>query len=274
MTLYEFLKNIILLLIFASVTPFLIKVITTQYKLFLEPPTYIGIIPVKGYLHESSPYIKQLHTFFKDPFIKGIVLKIDCCECAAGTAHAIFNEIQQLKKIYPKPLITLIENLCVSGVYLIACTSDYIIASETAIIGGIGGYTASPDLEVLCKQCAIDYTRKKTITESVSQTTALYTELYQQFTKHVASARRLSLATVSNWAQEKIFTGKQAYNLGLVNAIGSLHTVITLLKEKALIDSEIECIEKDTTAYPFFQSPLLRIINSIVANKNPQEAQR
>src|SRR5579863_7880002 len=138
MTLYEFLKSIALIIVFANITPFLIKNLKSHYSYFLEPYTYIGILHIKGYVSDSSAYTKDLLTFFKDPLIKGIILKIDCFECAAGTSQAISNDIQQLKKEYPKPIITFVENSCVAGAYLIASASDYIIAPEHAIIGGIG----------------------------------------------------------------------------------------------------------------------------------------
>jgi len=274
MTLYEFLKNIILILIFANITPFLIKNLKSQYRYFLEPCTYIGILTIKGPLSDSAAYTKHLHTFFKDPLIKGIILKIDCFECAAGTSQIIFNEIQQFKKENPKPIITLIENTCISGGYLIASACDYIIAPETAIIGGIGSYQHPEQLTSFLNLSAMNYFVKPVSSEEPvnNQNNANAHEIYQQFTKQVANSRKLSLATVSNWANTKLFTGKQACSLGLVNAIGSMHTVIAILKEKALIDGEIEWIEKKHVTFNHFQSHLLKVLYNIVMNGNLKEA--
>lgn len=236
MTLNESLKNILLLLVCAYIAPFLLEGIKEHYINLLEPRTSIGMVTIKGAITDSSSYIKQFHSLFKNPYIKGIVISVDCYECAAGTSETIFYELQELKKEFPKPLITLVENECLSGAYLIASTSDYIIAPETSLIGAIGSYTTPPHIQELC-----------------NSTDATRTEIYQQTTKHIATARKLSLATVSNWADGKIFTGKQALRLGLINFTGSMHTVVTLLKEKALIDGEIEWIntQKHYTPSPF-----------------------
>lgn len=241
MTLNELLKNIILLLVCAYIAPFLLEGIKEHYINLLEPRTSIGMVTIKGAISDSSPYIKQFHSLFKNPYIKGIVISVDCYDCTAGTSEAIFYELQELKKEFPKPLITLIENECLSGAYLIASTSDYIIAPEISLVGAIGSYTTPPHIQELCN--ANDATR---------------IEIYQQTTKHIATARKLSLATVSNWADGKIFTGKQALKLGLINFTGSMHTVVTLLKEKALIDGEIEWIntQNHDTASPFSLSLL------------------
>jgi len=272
MTLYEFLKSIILILVFATIIPFLLHNIKLQYNYFLEPYTYIAILPIKGSLSDSSVYSKNLRSFFKDPLIKGIVLKIDCFESAAGTSQIIFNEIQHYKKEYPKPVITLVENVCVAGGYLIASASDYIIAPETAIIGGIGRYTYAEQLTHFLSHFAVNYCIKKNSQEQNIHNNVLYNETYQHFIKQVATTRKLSLATVSNWANEKIFTGKQAYSLGLVNALGSMHTVISFLKEKALIDGEIEWIEKEHNKSNIFQSHLLQSIYSNIMKKSLKEA--
>jgi protease-4 len=267
MILYEFLKSILLAVILISITPFAITHIKTQYSSFFEPHTYIGILSIKESVTDSSAYIKHLHSFFKDTQIKGIILKINCYDCAAGTSQTIFNEIQQGKKIYPKPVIALIENICIAGAYLIASASDYIIAPESAIIGGIGFYTIPPQLSDYTTFFAVNYPLKKHLHEHQNQNDSLHNETYQQFIKYVATARRLSLSTSNNWAQGKIFTGKQASNLGLVNTIGSMHTVITLLKEKALIDGEIEWIEKDIKSH-HFQSALLQLLYNVALTAN------
>jgi protease-4 len=72
---------------------------------------------------------------------------------------------------------------------------------------------------------------------------AIETESYQQLTKQIALGRKLSLTTTANWAEGKIFTGTQALALGLINEIGSSATVTRVIKEKALIENEIEWVE-------------------------------
>lgn len=222
MTLFETVKTIIFLTIFAYVAPFFFEGIKKNYLPLLEPRTYIGVIHIQEAIENSYHVTATLHSFFKDSSIKAIVIKMDCSDGAVGTSQTIFHEIRQLKKEYPKPIITLVENKCTGGAYLVASACDYIIAPESAVIGNIG-LSESSDTP--------------TIEEKTKNITA---DIYQQITKQVALARKLSLTTVSNWAEGKIFTGHQALNLGLINEIGSLCNVIKIIKEKALIEGEIE----------------------------------
>jgi len=248
MTLYESLKTVLLFLIFAYIGPFLIEGIKNYYKPIMEQQTNIGIIFIKKNISDSFLCIKHLNTFFKNPSIKGIILSIDCYNCCAGTSNAIFNEIQQLKREFPKPIIALIENSCISGAYLIASATDYIVAPESSLIGGIETYAAPTQLPTLLHECAINYETPLCNAEHYKlsdNNTPKPREIADQMTKSIATARKLSLATTTNWASQKIFTAKQALSLGLINALGSLHTVGAILKEKGLIDSEIILIEKN-----------------------------
>jgi len=229
MTLFESIKSIIVITIFLCLAPFLIESIKKQYIPLLEPRTNIAIVSITESLHHANSVINQLHTFFKDPLVKGILVTIDCSDAAAGTSQAIFHDLRQLKKEYPKPVIALVENACVSGAYLIASACDYIIAPESAIIGNISTSFSTSSLE-----------RIKTKNNEHFQ--SIETESYQQLIKQVALGRKLSLTTTANWAEGKICTGTQALALGLINEIGSLCTVMKVIKEKALIENEIEWI--------------------------------
>jgi protease-4 len=232
MTLLNALKTLFLLTIILYIAPFFIDGIKKQYIHLLEPQTPIGIISITKPLHTASCPVKELHSFFKDPNIKGIVMKINCAETASGTSQSLFHDIRYLKKEYPKPIIALVENMCLSGAYLIASACDAIVAPESALIGNIGKTFSAWSTQQIP-------TEKDIITETTEHDAYLY------LTKQIALSRKLSLTTLANWGDGKIFTGTQAFALGLINEIGSLCTVIKIIKEKALIEGEIEWIEHD-----------------------------
>ena len=269
MTFFDYLKNIFLVLILLQIAPSLIEGIRRQYGRYLEPRTQVGVLPIKGVLYDSSSYVKQLHTFFKDTNIKAILLKMDSPGSASGTGETIFNELQTLKKEYPKPVVTLIENQCTSGGYWIACASDYIIAPGTALLGSIGvTFSYLFQLKGLIEQYNIRYASVKAGTyktttdpfvditpEEQALLQGIANDTYQQFTQSIASARKLSLNTINEWADGKILTGQQAYKLGLIDELGSASNAIKVIREKALIEGEIEWVhppKKDGWASKLF----------------------
>ena len=237
MTLFEFIKTIALTTFLLYLIPFFSESIKKQYLPLVEPHTPIAIIKIKDNLYCSHDIMHQLHHFFKKPTIKGIVMKIDCSDSAVGTAQILFHTIRQLKQEFPKPIIALIENSCLAGAYLVASACDYIIAPESALIGNIG---PNSNETILKKINSINEHNRESI-ES---------DTYQQLTKHIALSRKLSLTTIHNWGNGKIFTANQALAIGLINETGAMHTVIKTIKERALIEDEIELIEQKVLSLP------------------------
>lgn len=208
MTLYAYCKAVFFLLLALWLAPFLIEGIRTHYVYFFEPHTHLGVINIDDTVDNSWRITQKLHSFFNNQHIKGILLIINSTQQCNGTHYALFNEIMLLKKEHHKPIVALIENRSECGSYLIASAADYIIAPVTA-------YITMPQP---------------------------HGDSYQSLIKQIASSRTLSLATASEWADGKTFTGAQAQLLRLVDETGSLHNAITFFKHKALIMGEMKWV--------------------------------
>lgn len=266
---FDYFKNIFLILIFLQITPALLIGIKKQYSKYLMPRTKIGLVEINGVLYSSDKYNKRLNKYFKDPEIKAILIKMECPGSAAGTAQSIFNEINILKKEYPaKPIITLVENVCASGGYYIACATDEIITPGSALIGSIGSNLPYLfQLQEFIEQYKIKYEtikagKYKNIADPFVAMTAderamlqgVIDDSYFQFADDVVKTRKVSLKEKEKWADGKIFSGRQALKLGLVDMLGSARTAIDRLKDKALIKGEIEWVKqpKKTSFWSLF----------------------
>jgi len=259
MNFMNLLKNIFFFLLFLQLAPALLMGVKKQFSRYVEQKTSVAIVEIKGILTNSNDYNKQLHKYFSDPEIKAILIKMECPGGASGTSAAIFNEIRELKKEHPKPIVTLVENLCASGGYYIASATDRIIAPQAAIVGSIGAaMNYMFKLRDFVEQFKIHYTPItagdfKCMTDPFCDLTpeqrallqGVVSDTYEQFTQDVAQQRNLVLNQAPNWANGKIFTARQALKLGLVDEIGSASTAVKAIKELALIDGEIEWIKQD-----------------------------
>jgi len=245
--------NIFLILLIIQFTPALIRTIKTTYTDILEPKTKVGIISMKGTLNDSTQYAKELKKLFENNDVKAIVLKMDCPGGSAGASQALFYEVKELKKRHLKPVITWVQNVCASGGYYIASATDHIISTPSAFVGSIGAYIPQPQLKKFIEQFKIEYSdisagAYKTAGNPLLDLTSdqakmlkgLVDDTYHQFTADVAGQRsKLSLNNVKQWADGKIFTGKQALELGLIDEIGSQSTVEHYIKQKAHIEGAI-----------------------------------
>jgi protease IV len=253
----DFLRNLLYVFIIIQLIPFMFTTIRHTYSNLTEARTKVGIISVKGTLCNASPYIKNLRKFFKDDDIKAILLNIDCSGGTAGSAQAIYQEIIDLKKEHLKPIIVFIENICASGAYYIASAADQdgIVATPSALVGSIGVYIEQPQFKEFIEQFKVKYSVVKSgayktagnpllapTAEGEAMLQSVTDDTYNQFIRDVAAARpQLSIDKANEWANGKIFTGRQAHGL-LVDHIGSMSTVEQLLRKKAPIKGEIEWI--------------------------------
>src|SRR5579859_4424803 len=258
MTFSDILKNTFyILFIVILIQPFITS-IKKMYEKSLHPTTKVGYLEMQGVILDSAGYVKQLKKYFKDEEIKAILFKMDADGGVAGSSEVIFHEIMEMKKEYPKPLVVLIENMCASGAYWIACAADHIIASPVAWIGNIG--VTIPyrfKFNKLINQYNVQYEPVKAgeYKEFLNQFVetkpnekvmlqSLVDQSYQEFTESVASRRsKLSLNKVNDWANGKVFTGRQALEMVLIDELGSKTNAIVWIKDKALIDGKIEWVK-------------------------------
>ena len=246
-------KGIILLMLVFFSLP-LLTALATGIKRFytqhLDPRVGVGVVTIKGVLYDSSSLVKQLHELFEEKDVKAILLKIESPGSAAGTGQAIHQELQLLKQEHPKPVIALIENVCASGGYYIASAADHIIATGSSTIGSIGSnmpfffqlhdFIERYDVHYLPVKAG----QYKNTTDPFSKRTdqevellqGLVDDVYEQFAADIAKNRKLSLPNRAQWAEGKLFTGRQALKLGLIDELGSATTAIKAIKDKAMIE--------------------------------------
>lgn len=251
------LSTIIAILFFISVTPSLVRNIKTNYELASKPKSKVARIYIKNAISECQTYQQQLEKSFKDDSIKAILLEIDSPGGTVGHSQAIFLEILALKKLYKKPIISVVENVCASGAYYIACATDYIIAPPGALIGSIGSYIAMFKCKELMEYLKIQHKvrqsgRFKTVLnpyggDETAEQDALIQHLsddvYDQFVQDVAQCRGIIAKKHHEWADGKIFTARDALRLGLINKTGYISEAKEKLKDLANIEDEIEWIK-------------------------------
>jgi protease-4 len=259
----EYLKNIFLILILIQILPFLITNFRKNMGDIFEPKTKVGILSFNSAVFSSDYYTKELQKNFKDSDIKAIVLHFkNAPGGTAGAGQVIFMQLQELKKLHVKPVLAVIEDCCGSAAYYIAAATDYIIAAPSSDVGSIGVYIARPQFKEFIEQFKIKYDvtqsgeYKTTGNPLVAPTPAqlamlqrITDDCYEQFVNDVAASRPKLNKNSKEWADGKIFTGREGLKLGLVDELGTLLTAERILKEKLLIKGEIEWVKPEKSGF-------------------------
>ena len=195
---------------------------------------------------------KALNQTFEDILenknIKGAVLRIDSPGGDAMTSEIILNAMRVLKG--EKPLVISMGNIAASGGYYIACLGDKIYADPMTITGSIGVLAAFPNMKGLADRIGIDAeqvnSHKNAMGYSIfeplsdgfkNSTKGAIEKIYTTFKSRVAEGRSLDMEKVEDLAQGRVWSGKDALENGLVDALGGLEDAIEAVAEMAAIEN-------------------------------------
>ena len=222
-------------------------------------------------------FVKTLEELSKDDWIKAVVLRVDSPGGSALTSELIWRTIEKLKKY--KPVIVSMGNVAASGGYYIAAGADHIFADPLSITGSIGVFATLPNVKgflddigiqaqsVETHPNALGYSPFQTLNKSYEQQMISGIEnIYDIFKERVIQGRELSPEAVENLAQGRVWSGKQALKLGLIDDLGDLQDAITL----AANDLDIE--DYNVIEYPKFEDNLENMLKGITPSlelRNP-----
>lgn len=173
----------------------------------------------------------------RDENIKAIVFRVNSGGGSALASESIWRE--SLLASQQKTFVVSMGDAAASGGYYIACPADYIVANPTTITGSIGVFGILPNAEELMNNIGIStqvvntnkYSDIGTITRSLKDKEKevigkSIDEIYETFITHVAEGREMPVEMVDSVGQGRIWTGTDAYSLGLIDMLGDMQTAI------------------------------------------------
>ncbi len=210
----------------------------------------------------------------RDDTIAGIVLHIDSPGGSALASETIRNEIE-LTRQAGKPLIASMSSMAASGGYWISSAADEIWASPTTITGSIGIYGAFVTLDksfdslgvhsdgVGTTQLAGAFNPARPLNSAIADSMQQIIENnYRRFIQLVAEGRNLAPEDVEKIAQGRVWAGKTAQELGLVDKFGNIDDAIQSAADWADIEEyDIVYVEQDLTAREKFFRRLNRFLS-------------
>lgn len=192
----------------------------------------------------SDRFAKELRELRDDEDVKAIVLRVNSPGGSATASEVILREILLTRK--EKPVVVSMGNVAASGGYWIAAGADRIFAEENTITGSIGVFGMLSNIQEVANNHGFTWDVVKTgrfadigsnVRPKTEEELAIYQEsvakTYELFLKKVSKYRNLPKAEVHKIAQGRIWSGKEAAKIGLVDTIGGLEAAIAHAAEKA-----------------------------------------
>ncbi|MCL1079626.1 signal peptide peptidase SppA [Parashewanella spongiae] len=229
----------------------------------------VGIIVAKGTIlngnqpagtiggKSTSDLLRQARF---DRQIKAVVLRVDSPGGSAFASEQIRQELLALKEA-GKPVVVSMGTYAASGGYWISASSDYIFATPTTLTGSIGIFGMFNTIEdslasigVFSDGVGTSEWTKASSTRGISpQIKAVIQKQvdrgYHNFISLVAKEREMTLEQVDKVAQGRVWSGKKALELGLVDELGDLDKAVAKAAEFAQLKNfDTQIIQKQLTA--------------------------
>ncbi len=210
---------------------------------FGGPGDRIGVVEVDGTIMDSKKVIENLRRFEKDDSVRAVVVRVNSPGGAVAPSQEIYSAVRRLKE--HKPVVVSMGTVAASGGYYIACGADTIFANPGTITGSIGVITQFFNIEGLVERIDLEVHTvasgdfkdagspfKPFAPEDEAVFRAMVQDVHRQFVEDVADCRGMGIDEASEIADGRIFTGRQAYSMDLVDQLGSLQDAIEYLADE------------------------------------------
>lgn len=195
----------------------------------------------------SGDIRKALDTAANDASVKAVVMRVDSPGGSAEASEVILNATRQIRG--KKPFVVSMGDVAGSGGYYIACGADAIFADEATITASIGvvggklittglwdklgvnwvGHKRGANADIFTSSRRFDDGQRKVLEDYMEK-------VYEVFKGHVVAGRGDKLQKpIDEMAGGRVYTGKQALDLGLVDQIGGLKEAIDYAAAKASV---------------------------------------
>jgi protease-4 len=205
----------------------------------------VAVVEVEGIIGgdaarglDSDGVIRVLGEYRDDPAVRAVVLRINSPGGVVAPTQEIFTAVRRLREA-KKPVVASLGSVAASGGYYVAVAADRIYASPGTLTGSIGVVMQLANLEGLLKKVGVEYVVVKAgaykdvgnmaramTPEERRILQSLLDDVYDQFIGAVAEGRGLDPQAVRAFAEGRIYSGRQAQSLKMVDDLGGLEDAI------------------------------------------------
>ena len=224
--------------------------------------------------------VKTIRKIAKDDEVKAVVLRVNSPGGSADASEQIWGALQSLRQ-QGLPVVVSMGDLAASGGYYISCGADYIYAEPTTLTGSIGIFGLVPNVNKLRDKIGLDIDGLETNRHSSLEANMIYKGMnpeetalmqsmvergYDLFTSRCAEGRHVPQDSIKAIGEGRVWLGKDAKRLGLVDEMGDLDKAIAKAAELAHLETY------RLGYYPEVKDPWEEMLEAMLdENKTPEE---
>ena len=222
--------------------------------------------------------LKTIKKIYKDDDVKAVVFRVNSPGGSADASEQIWHAMKMLQD-KGVPVVVSMGDYAASGGYYISCNADYIYAEPTTLTGSIGIFGTVPNINKLREKVGLDIDGVSTNKHSALNVNAIYRGMnpqetalmqnmvergYDLFTRRCADGRGMSQDEIKQIGEGRVWLGKDAIEIGLVDSLGNINDAINKAVEMAQLG------EYQLVSYPEKKDPFEEMLK-IFDTTTPEE---
>jgi protease-4 len=209
---------------------------------FSTPGAYIARIKVQGLIRGNQDRVEALGRLGRSA-ARAVIVHIDSPGGTTAGSEQLYDALRDLQN--KKPMVVVVDGLAASGAYIAALSSEHIVAQETSLVGSIGVLFQYPNFTDVLKTIGIKVEEVKssplkaapngfepTSPEARAAIEAIVLDSYSWFKGLVKDRRKMDDPLLTQVADGRVFTGRQAINLKLVDDLGNEKAALAWLEKE------------------------------------------
>jgi protease IV len=198
----------------------------------------VAIVELEGVIVDVDEVVRELKSHRENPGVRAVVLRINSPGGVVAPTQELHDAVLRLRQA-GKPVVASLGAVAASGGYYVAVACDQVYANPGTLTGSIGVIMQLANFEQLMKKVGVDYVVVKAgqfkdlgnVSRPMNADErrvmqALLDDVHGQFIGAVAAGRKLPREEVQRFADGRIFSGTQAKELKMVDALGGLEEAV------------------------------------------------
>jgi len=217
---------------------------------------YVARITIEGIIRGDNERVEALERLGRSSTARAVIVHINSPGGTTGGSEQLHDALKRLKE--QKPMVVVIEGLAASGGYIAALASDHIVAQSSSLVGSIGVLFQYPNFAELLKTVGVKVEEIKstplkaapsmfepTSPEARAAIEAVVMDSYDWFRGLVRDNRKLDGEELTRVIDGRVFTGRQAVDLKLIDELGDEKQALAWLAKEKGIDPKLRVRKYD-----------------------------
>ena len=201
---------------------------------------YIARVTISGLIRGDRDRVEQLDRLSRTTLARAVIVHVDSPGGTTAGSEQLYDSLSRLRE--NKPLVIVVDSMAASGGYITALAGDHIVAQQTSLVGSIGVLFQFPNFTDVLDKIGIKVESVKstplkaapdgfepTSPEARAALDALVKDSYAWFRGLVKERRGMDDELLEKVADGRVFTGRQAVDLKLIDQLGDESTAVAWL---------------------------------------------